>query len=319
MINLHRILKDCLLVAITASFLLAFGSCSALDSTSEERAGQYVSPLNPYSGRKIIFAKKDDSEVLRYVYRSSLDFVRIERIEPGVSDNTHPFEISIDTLRQRLASLTLKDVPVFSNDELNRIVPYLAAALAKASPKEDVTFAVTGKHGLFGNVSPKTVTTARIFDHDQRLHVIFGEMHNPFALSLQGTDILQPFTPGRRAERIETHWALTPGMGSFTTADRPDWISFDTARIEPAVELTVKPAVKPTEKPAVAPAAKPIEVPASKPVVEPAATVGKAGAEVDRRTEEINLRLRVLSRLKESGAITEDEYRERRRAILQEL
>jgi len=266
---------------------------------------------------------------------SSLDYVRIEQIEPGAPDNNHPIEISSDTLRQKLASVALKDAPVLTSDELDRIVPHLTAALAKASPKEDVTFAITGKHGLFGNVSPKTVTTARIFARDQRLHVIFGEMNDPYALALQGTDILRPFTPGKRAERIDSRWVLSSGMGSFATADRPDWVSFNIARIEPLAEPTIKQEFKspqqptilpvsktteePASKPAQEPVSKPIVIPPSKQVVEPVSTGSRATSEVDRRTEEINLRLSVLNRLKESGVITEEEYRERRRAILQAL
>ena len=319
MFNLHRIRKDFLQVAITTCLLLDLGTCSALDSTSEVRAGQYTPPLNPYSGGKIILARKDGPEVLSYVYRSSLDFVRIERIEPEASENTHPFEVPIDTLRQWLASIKFKDAPVFNSDELDVIAPYLTVALAKASPREDVTFALTGRHGLFGKVSPKTVTTARIFARDHRINMIFGELHETFGLELQGSDILQPFIPGKRAKRIESHWELTSGMGQLATADRPDWLSFDTARIGTAIELTEKPAADTPVKPVVAPTAELKSEPISKQIMEPASTGSKVGSEIERRTEQINLRLSVLNRLKESGAITEEEYREKRRAILQEL
>ncbi len=280
---------DFLRAAMAASLALALGACSTLDSTSDERAGGYVPPSNPYTGRKIIFAGKDGPEVLRYVYRPSLGFVRIERIEPGAPGNAHPFEISIDALQRRLASIQLQDNPVFTSDELDEVVPYLAAALAKAAPNEDVTFAVTGRHGLFGKFSPKTVTTGRVFARDQRLNVVFGVMHDPFDIPLQVTDVLQPFVPGTRAKRIETHWALAPGMGRLVADGRPDWVTFDTARIEPAATSGSA---------------------SDGPMPSPA---------VDSRAEEIERRLRLLDRLKESGAITEEEYRERRRAILQEL
>lgn len=282
---------DFLRAAMAASLALALGACSTLDSTSDERAGGYVPPSNPYSGGKIIFARKDGPEVLRYVYRPSLGFVRIERIEPGFPDNAHPFEISIDALRQRLASVKMKDDPVFTSDELDEVVPYLAAALRKAAPNEDVTFAVTGRHGLFGKVSPKTVTTGRVFARDQRLNVVFGVIHDPFDIALRVSDVLQPFIPGTRAKRIETYWALTPGMGRLAADNRPDWVTFDTARTEqPPTATSGGASAGPTPSPA-----------------------------VDSRAEEIERRLRVLDRLKESGAITEEEYRARRRAILQEL
>ena len=98
---------DFLRAALAASLALALGSCGALGSKTDE----------------------DGAEVLRYEYRPSLGFVRIERIESGAPDNAHPFGISVDAMRQRLASVKLKDDPVFASEELDELVPYLAAAL----------------------------------------------------------------------------------------------------------------------------------------------------------------------------------------------
>ncbi len=202
---------DFLRAAWAASLALALGSCSALDSKGDA----------------------DGPEVLRYEYRPSLGFVRIERIESGAPDNAHPFGISIDAMRQRLASVKLKDDPVFTSEELDELVPYLAAALNNVGSKEDVTFAVTGSHGLLGKFSPKTVTTGRVFVHDQRLNIIFGVVHDPFAiLQMQTPNVPQPFTPGTRAKRIDTKLAIKPGMGRLAAGDRPDWVTFDAARTE---------------------------------------------------------------------------------------
>ena len=50
-----------------------------------------------------------------------------------------------------------------------------------------------------------------------------------------------------------------------------------------------------------------------------AAAAPQKPAAADPRYEEIQARLRTLERLKAEGLITEEEYRERRRAILQSL
>jgi len=193
----------------TSSLALVLGSCSGLNYSTD----------------------KDGPEVLRYEYRPSLGFVRIERIESGAPDNVHPFGISIDAMRQKLASVKLKDDPVFTSEELDEIVPYLAAALTRVGSNEDVTFAVTGSHGLLGKFSPKTVTTGRVFVHDQRLNIIFGVVHDPFAiLQMQTPNVPQPFTPGTRAKRIDTKLAVTPGKGRLVSEDRPDWVTFDIAQ-----------------------------------------------------------------------------------------
>src|SRR5207249_8615493 len=100
--------------ALAASLAFALGSCGALGSKS----GQ------------------DGPEVLRYEYRPAPGFVRIERIESGAPDNAHPFGISIDAMRQRLASVKLKGEPIFASEELDEVVPYLAAALNNIGSKE---------------------------------------------------------------------------------------------------------------------------------------------------------------------------------------
>ncbi len=213
----------------TAGLALVLGSCSGLGYNTD----------------------KDGPEVLRYEYRPSLGFVRIERIESGAPENAHPFgisidamrqklasvklkdDLSIDAMRQKLASVKLKDDPIFTSEELDEVVPYLAAALKSVGPKEDVTFAVTGSHGLLGKFSPKTVTTGRVYVHDQRLNVIFGVVHDPFAiLQMQTPNVPQPFIPGTRAKRIDTKLALNPGKGRLAAGDRPDWVTFDAARTE---------------------------------------------------------------------------------------
>jgi len=197
--------------ALAASLALALGSCGALGSKTD----------------------KDGPEVLRYEYRPSPGFVRIERIESGAPDNAHPFGISIDAMRQKLAGVKLRGDPIFTSEELDELVPYLATALKSVGSNEDVTFALTGSHGLLGKFSPKTVTTGRVFVHDRRLNIIFGVVHDPFAiLEMQTPSVSPQFIPGTRAKRIDTKLAITPGMGRLAGDDRPDWVTFETAQTQ---------------------------------------------------------------------------------------
>ena len=203
--------RSFLRAVLAASLALALGSCGALGSKTDE----------------------DGPEVLRYEHRPSPGFVRIERIESGAPDNAHPFEISIDALRQRLASVKLRGDPIFTGEELDELVPYLVAALKSVGSNEDVTFALTGSHGLLGKFSPKTVTTGRVFVRDERLNIIFGVVHDPYAiLQMQAPNVPQPFIPGTRAKRIDAKLAITPGMGRLAGDDRTDWVTFETAPTE---------------------------------------------------------------------------------------
>ena len=229
-------------------------------------------------------------QIVSYEYRPRYGYVRIERIEAGAPDNAHPFSIPPDALSQMLAGLKVEGgvsisvEPMFTQGELKEIVPHLAAALAKAGPREDVTFAVTGKHGFLGAYSSKSVTSARVFVRERQLNVIFRLVHELYEGGELGYGVPPVFLPGTRAHRSDAGWKVVPGDGRLA-GERLDWVMLDTTATKPK-EATGAPGT-------------------------PAA--------VDSRVQEIENRLRTLDRLKADGLIKEEEYNERRRAILQGL
>ena len=232
-----------------------------------------------------------DSQIVSYEYRPQFGYVRIERIEAGAPDNAHPFGISVDALSGMLASLKVKGgvsgsaVPMFTDGELKEIAPHLVAALAKAGPREDVTFAVTGKHGFLGSWSSKSVTSARLFVRDREINIIFRLVHDLYEDGQMGYGVPPVFQPGSRAQRSDTNWKLVPESARLASG-RSDWAMLDTTMLP-----------KPKE------------------------TTGgtRAAPAADSRYQEIENRLRTLDRLKADGLIKEEEYAERRRAILQGL
>jgi len=238
----------------------------------------------------------NDAQVVSYQFRTEYGFVRIEHIEPEAGENTQPFDVSEDALKQALRSLRVKGnfgnaEPVFTDDELTTMVPALATALAKAGPKEDVTFASPGRHGLFGDNSPRTVTTGRLFVRNQQLNLIFGLIQYPFEQNLiDNSSELRPFTPGSRRAPIENRSTIA-GNQARLVGDRPDWVVFDASRLAVATAPKQDQTKSTNNKTTV-------------------------NAPVDDHYKEIESRLRLLDRLKADHVITEDEYRERRRAIL---
>src|SRR5437660_1803099 len=118
-----------------------------------------------------------------YAFQRELQFVRTEPIETGAPENAHPVTIPAEALKRSLATLQATGsvsptpVPVFTDEELDLLAPHLAAALAGAAPREDVTFAVVGKHGVFGNRSPSSATTGRVFVQAGKLQCVFGLVH----------------------------------------------------------------------------------------------------------------------------------------------
>lgn len=235
-----------------------------------------------------------------YVFRTDDDFVRLAAIEPGAPPNSHPFAISASRLNGLLAGVHVRRAvaigraAAFSKEELEIIVPPLVSALSKAGPNQDVTFAVTGRRGLFGSASPRTVTTGRLFARGGSLNLIFGLMQerldpSTFGYEAPGTAI----TPGARSRRIgDTIWKIEPGRGEFH-GERGDWLVFDRSAIPSAPVIQAAP---------------------------PMPDAGtKVGGEVPAKAQEIENRLRVLDELRKRGVITEQEYLERRRAILEQL
>jgi hypothetical protein len=233
-------------------------------------------------------------EIVSYEYRPRFGYVRIEHIEAGAPDNAHPFGVPAGALSQMLASLkvrggaSISTVPMFTEGELKEIVPHLVAALAKAGPREDVTFAVTGKHGFFGAYSSKSVTSGRVFVRDRQLNVIFRLVHELYEDGELGHGVSPVFPPGTRAHRSDLGWRLVPENGRLANG-RSDWVMLDTTMLPKPKETTGATGTAPA-----APAA-------------------------DSRYQEIENRLRTLDRLKADRLITEEEYAERRRAILQGL
>jgi hypothetical protein len=224
---------------------------------------------------------REESRTASHQYQAQYSFVRIEHIEAGAQDNSHPFAISAERLRQALRGWKIKGLagegPLFGEDELTEIVPHLAGALAKAGRKEDVIFAVAGNHGMFGGYSPRTLTGGRAFVRDRQLNIIFGLVQYPFERDLIDGKV-PPLAAGSRMARTDSHWTIEPGNARLV-GNRPDWVMADTTTI-------------------------PLE---SKPAAAPA----------NSRYQEIEDKLRTLERLRANGVITEEEYRERRRAILQ--
>jgi len=225
----------------------------------------------------------------RYAYRPEHGFVRIESIEAGARDNAHPAAVSGEALRAVLENLKVKGtslhpVAVFDKEELVEFVPPMASALRNAGPQEDVTFAVAGQRGLFGRFSGTTFTTGRLYVRDGEINVIFGQMHERYEDRNGATPVQVPFEIGSRERRIEDTWQLQTS-GACVVQRRGDWIAADAGCLRDASSA----------------------IPTSAPTADGDAI----------RVQEVEARLRLLDQLKQRGAITEEEYRERRKAILE--
>lgn len=261
-----------------------------------------------------------ESDVVRYEHKPLEGFVRVERIERDAPLNDHPATIAADALRAALADLKVAgigvnfDVPIFDDKELSEIAAPLARALNKAAPAEDVTFAVLGRHGFFGERSPATTTTGRLFVRGGQLNVVLGLVHTRYQ------NLNQPpvaLTPGQRARVVETGWRAVSASAQRIN-QRADWLQFDLAKLGDLAAA----AQSGTQAPAHAASGSTTgpRAGATAAVTSPSAPPAPAPASADEaRYQELKSKLRTLDRLRADGVITEEEYRARRNAILRAM
>lgn len=231
------------------------------------------------------------------------EFTRIELVprEAGAGDNQHPVSAQGPALRQQLARLQAKvqgaRQPLFAADELAELVTPLAQALERAGPGDDVLLLSSARRegGILGR--PKAVT-ARLFVQGGSLQFILHDARFDFYDAYRGTQLAPRFSYGARAAPSA---AVLQSSGA--TAQRADWLS---------IPLDAPNAAPANPAPAAQPAA----------AFEPAAAVAAPAARkaLDAgAADDIERRLETLKRLREKGLITEDEYRQKRKEILQLL
>lgn len=265
------------------------------------------------------------ANVVAMVYDGKVAYVRIETRERNAPLNQHPVAIDAATLRGLLARIQLDDrgdkkpgEPVLSPEQLDEIVAPLAQALGRATPEQDVSFAVSGQHGALGLLVPRKVTTGRVFYADNRLNVIFGLVRQDWESRYRATAYLIPFEPGKRAAAVERTVRVAAAGGERR---RADWVQIDPLAPPPSAGSdTVAPAVviPPSPAPAATVARDPAPAPGAA-APPPAPVSSPPAGEGDALYRQVSERLKALQKLRDAGAITEEEYQQKRREILKAL
>lgn len=289
------------------------------------------------------------------VHQSTFNYVRIERAEEGAAPNLHPLDVDEVELTRLLGAVRLGNKPLFNESDLEAIVPHLAKALNRATPAQDVSFAVAGRHSAFGWLAARDVTTGRLFNTAAGLQFIVGMAHRRFEDQFKATGTMIPFEPGRRAaplpEPEPVALKLAASAGSLV---RADWVTLRPGAMAQAAAGTgaapVLPAATPAPAPAATAAVPAAAVPAAataptgttvtppaapqaampaaqaappKPATPAAAAVparaAASGPGDDARYREASERLKTIERLRNSGLISQQEYEDKRKQILQDL
>ena len=250
----------------------------------------------------------------RTVWESGDEYVRlVARDGARGARNDHPVKIAPQTLTAIMADLMatpankrksdvvitaeLSDaIPLFSQAAASRLGKALALALRNAKPDQDVVFRIRDNTSLIGFISKPVHTTARVFWRNRRLHAIFGPVHQGIVKRMvmgRKTGVVNPPGQPKRGAiaRSDYRVAPTPGVRYARMRGgkrRPDWIVIDP------------------------------DIATSKALADetPAAPATRAAPPAGRSLEE---RLRRLKKLRREGLISEKDYRQKVRTILEEI
>jgi hypothetical protein len=231
--------------------------------------------------------------------------------EPGSKPNQHPAEVSPDRLRQQLVQLRYmvgaSSQPLFASDEVGELVEPLVQAFGSAGPGDDVLLVSSARRGDAVMFRPVAVT-ARLFIQDGSLQFIANDARFEFYDNFRGSRKPPEFTYGSRST---TGKAVLRSESASSV--RADWLAIPLTGTAAAPTAAVVPTVAAPagQAPAAAAAAPgPVTAAPAAPVLRPREP-GFA--------DEVEQRLVTLKRLRDRGLISEEEYQQKRREILQQL
>jgi hypothetical protein len=261
--------------------------------------------------------------------------------------NSHPKDLD-GRLRAMLESLRIdlpeqeKDAPVFTRAELEKVIAPLLRAFSKAAPNEDVALAIEGMHpGEYG--LQRSIVTARLFvQNGDELNVIFNKLHVPVndydtPLGLETTDYrLNPFLPGSRCKSADKKFPAIIATNVVRFHDqagfaRRNWmvVSLSAQPQQPVptpMPMTAPPEYQAAPQPAppayqtVPQAAPPAYQPPRQTAPPTARDATRMTPAPDRQADRTILeRLQILKDLRVQGLITEQEYQEKKKEILDSL
>ncbi len=244
--------------------------------------------------------------------------VQLVSREADAAPNQHPAAWSADTLRQQLAAVRAElrggAQPLFAADELDALVLPLSQALSLAGPNDDVLLLSTHRRGSGILIAPFGVT-ARLFVQDGRLQMIVHDARLDFVDTYIGTRVAPNFTYGSRAKA-----GTTVLQSAAALSRRADWVAMPPTVVAatPAAPAVAAPVVNAPVAPPALPSPS-VPAPTASPAAPPPAPAPLAKPRGPGFADEIEQRLLTLKRLLDRGLISEAEYQQKRKEVLQLL
>jgi hypothetical protein len=307
-----------------------------------------------------------ESDVSSVLWKHRDLYVRIESQDRGKTaplPNDHPAIFSVGQLSDMLGALEVqfeddeKPASLFTFKELEILAPAISQGLAKAGPRQDVTFAIVGIHrGLISFSHDRAVITGRVFVQDGKLNLIVGKLHEEYDEREDRRTL--PFLPGSRSKSAPLPqwgkpWKVVAMQGVETRTvagvKRHDWLVLNPDPELWKAAIAEKKEAKETAKEAFREASevretsaqleteqqqlrteleqmkqtiqemKQAPVKAAPPAATAPAPAPAPAAAPAPGMSKIEERLDLLKKLKSKGLITEEEYQAKKQEILDSL
>lgn len=228
----------------------------------------------------------------------------------------HDLPVRVDDgwLRQALYDLRLwlggreddaSRVRLINDEVLDVLAPAVAHGLARARPDQAVGFVLASRLGGFNFINPMRLTTGRVFVEGEKLHILFGRVGDQF---LEGRRVAIANASIGTRERVLNRKDQVWSRGWGTETLREDWVTAPLETSEAAL-----PELPPSQVPAPAAPAPTAPEPAGQP-----ATTRESGQE-EPAVAGLRERLELLQSLHADGLITDEEYDQTRRQLLEQL
>lgn len=244
------------------------------------------------------------------------------------SRNSHPATLPEDQLSEALSRVRARSgetgevVDLFPKKNREQMAKRMARELRRIEPDEELHL-VSFRHigSLFS--SKRHASSARAFVEGGRLNLIFGQIDLIYS---EFRDPQRPVPPmGSRTGAAALKGEIIPAEGIHLVDGRKDWVALSLNKITQPMHMTTLPSPAAAQRPHTA-APPPPAVTHSPSAVPPAANeVGKSPAikspdpAMAPPEKSIEEKLRILKNLREKELITEEEYVDKKREILDDL
>ncbi len=235
----------------------------------------------------------------RLLHESARIAVYSTKAEPG-NRNSHPITVEADQLSAALSRVRARSgetgeiIDLFPKKNREEAAGRLARELRRIDPDQELHLVSFRRIGTLLS-SKRNASAARVFIESGRLNLIFGQIDLFFS---EFRDPDRPVPPmGSRKLAASLKGEIIPTEGVTFVDGRNDWVALNLVRAAPPLPAVTAPTTELGQTPGVA----------------------SPKAAIKPQEKNIEEKLQILKNLRDKALITEQEYVEKKRQILDDF